>query len=192
MSNDTEGDYMSNNKFVIKWGTAAAVKPCVLGQGGFSATTGSDVPGETAFPLSVIFDGALAELRAQPPQVAEPLDDTMFALWTGALRVPVEVVQQGPSVWFKSDLRCFLHKDEATRALLVADFAGEQVVREFPYGRKAEAEEFLLTLVHQAESLPVSSYTVSLLLVVERSNGESGVDLRIDSLDVEINPNFHF
>lgn len=180
---------MSAVKFVIKWGKAEAVKPSVLGEGDFSATTGSDVPGETAFPLSVIFDNARVELRAQPPQVAEPLDDKMYAVWTGSLRVPVEVVQQGTSVWFKSDLRCFLHKDERARALLVADLAGEQVMREFPYGRKAEAEEFILNVVHQAESPPVGSYTASLLLIVERRDHDSGVDLRIDSLDVEVNPN---
>jgi hypothetical protein len=181
---------MNDSKFVIKWGEAEAVGPTVLGEGDFSASTGSDVPGETAFPLAVIFDDARASLRAQPPQVAERLDDTMYAVWTGSLRVPVEIVQQEPGVWFKSDLRCFLHKDEGARALLVADLAGEQVVREFPFDRKAEAEEFLISVVNQAESLPVGAYTISLLLVVERRNRETGVDLRIDSLDVEINPNF--
>lgn len=181
---------MNDSKFVIKWGQAEAVKPCILGEGDFSATTGSDVPGETAFPLTVIFDDARVALRAQQPQVAEPLDDTMYAVWTGSLRVPVEIVQQGPGVWFKSDLRCFLHKDEEARALFVADLAGEQVVREFPFGQKAEAEEFLVSVVHRAESLPVGAYTTSLLLVVERRNRETGVDLRIDSLDVIINPNF--
>lgn len=181
---------MSDSKFVIKWGKAEAVKPCVLGEKQFSATTGSDVPGETAFPLTVIFDNARAGLRAQQPQVAEPLDSTMYALWTGSLRVPVEVVQEEPAIWFKSDLRCFLHKDEGARALLVADLAGQQVVREFPFGQKTEAEDFLISVVHQAESLPVAAYTTSLLLVVERSNRETGVDLRVDSLDVEINPNF--
>lgn len=181
---------MNDGKFVIKWGKAEAVTPSVLREGDFSATAGQDVPGETAFPLAVIFDQARVELRAQPPQVAEPLDETMYAVWTGALRVPVEVVQQGAAVWFKSDLRCFLHKDEGARALLVADLAGEQVVREFPYGRKEEAAEFLVTVVHQAESLPVGGYAASLSLVVERRDRESGVDLRIDSLDVQVNPNF--
>jgi hypothetical protein len=180
----------ANAQLRIKWGEAEAVAPRVLGAGGLSASTGADVPGETAFPLAVIFDGAGAALRAQPPTDAEKLDDTMYAVWTGSLRVPVEVVQQRPEVWLKSDLRCFLHKDEGARALLVADLAGEQIVREFPYGRKAEAEEFQLSAVHQAESLPVGAYTLSLLLVVERRDRESGADLRVDSLDVEINPNF--
>ncbi|HEY9286300.1 MAG TPA: hypothetical protein VIP46_22805 [Pyrinomonadaceae bacterium] len=181
---------MNTSKFVIRWGEAAAVKPCVLADGGFSATTGADVPGETAFPLSVIFDDARAELRAQPPQVAEPLSDVMYAVWTGSLRVPVEVAQEREGVWFRSDLRCFLHKDEGARALLVADLAGHQIVREFPYGRKVGGEEFRQSVVHEAESLPVGGYAVSLLLVVERRGHESGADLRVDSLDVEINPNF--
>lgn len=176
--------------FRIVWGGAGVVTPGVLAEGGFSATTGADVPGETAFPLSVIFADARAELRAQPPQAGEQLSDVMYAVWTGSLRVPVEVVQERPGVWFKSDLRCFLHKDEGARALLVADLAGEQIVREFPYGQRVEAEEFRQSVVHEAESLPVGGYAVSLLLVVERRGHESGADLRVDSLDVEINPNF--
>lgn len=177
-------------KLVIKWGKPEVITPSTLCSGGLSAATGADIPCDTAFPLSVLFDGASVALRAQPPMVAEQLDDTMYAVWAGAFRVPVQVAQQKPGVWFKSDLRCFLHKDENTRALLVADLAGEQVVREFAYGRSALAEEFVVSVVHQAETLPPGAYTASLFLIVERQSHESGADLRIDSLDVEVNPNF--
>lgn len=57
------------------------------------------------------------------------------------------------------------------------------------YDRKAAAE-FLIAAMHQAESLPVGGYAASLLLVIERRDCESDVNLRIDSLDVKINPNF--
>ena len=63
-------------------------------------------------------------------------------------------------------------------------------MREFPYGQRVEGEEFRQSVVHEAGPPPVGGYAVSLLLVVERRGHESGADLRVDSLDVEINPNF--
>lgn len=174
----------------IVWGKTEVVTPEVLAQGTFNFTTGADVPGETAFPLSVLFDCAQVELAAQPPMAQQRIDGTLYAAWAGALRVPVEVEpEREGGVWFRSDLRYFIHKDEGARALLVADLAGENFVREFAYGEKIEAGEFTASVIHQARSLPVGGYAFSLFLVVERRDGVSGVSLRVDSLDVQINPN---
>jgi hypothetical protein len=93
-------------------------------------------------------------------------------------------------VWYKSDLRFFVHKDEGARALLVADLEGETFVRELPFGQKAEAESITQSFVHRAKLLPVSYYTAGFFLLVERRSSDSSVLLQLDSLDVEVNPNF--
>lgn len=180
---------MSNTRLVIKWGDAEVARTTVLEQKGFSTTAGSDIPGETAFPLTVLFDGAQAGLEVKPFQVAETLDEAKYAIWTGAIRVPLEVEWESSDLWFKSDLRCFLRKDEETRALLIADLGGVPTVREFPYGKKVEAEEFRQSTFHDFKIRPVSSYSASFLVIVERRNLESEIELRLDSLDVHVNPN---
>ena len=176
----------------IKWGTPELIRPTVLTDGAFSVTNGADVPGETAFPLTILFNDARVELTAPPPDIAqEEKCGALYATWTGTLCVPVVVTPEKPDgVWFRSDLRFFLAKDEATRALLVVDLAGEQLVREYPYGQKLEPTDITESVVHKARTAPAGSYNVSLLLIAERQDTAAGVTLKVDSLDAEINPNF--
>ena len=180
-------------KFKIEWGAAELVTPALLTAGTFSVNTGSDVPGETAFPASILFDAARVELNAARPEAQGygGAKDALYAAWAGALRVPFKADPEGRNgVWFKSDLRGFAAKDEGARALLVVDLAGERFVREFPYDEKIEPGNFTHSLVHQSRSTPATGFAVAVLLLVERRDDTATVQLKLDSIDVEINPNF--
>lgn len=180
-------------KFKIEWGEAELVTPELLAAGTFSVNTGSDVPGETAFPAAILFDSARVELNAARPEAQGygGAQDSLYAVWTGALRVPFKDDPEGRGgVWFKSDLRGFVAKDEGARALLIVDLAGERFVREFPFDQKIDPGDFTHSLVHQSRTTPTAGLAVAIFILAERRDAASGVHLKLDSIDVEINPNF--
>jgi hypothetical protein len=187
----------SVGRIKIVWGKPEIITPGVLSAEMLSVTTGSDIPGDTAFPLSALFNVQVG-LPGPAPVLAVDYGSQAaasapsVASWAGAFRVPITLEQDTSmyGVWYKSDLRFFVQKDEGARALLVADLEGETFVRELPFGEKAEAESITQSFVHQAKLLPVSYYTASFFLFVERRSSDSSALLQLDSLDVEVNPNF--
>jgi|GEM_PF-4867332 len=182
----------------IRWGVGEALTPGLLSEGQFSVSPGQDVPEDSAFPLSVILQGAGAELQGAPPAAQAYAGRereaaggaSLYATYAGTLRVPVEVTFEGgqQEVFFKTDLRFFVRKDAETRALVVALLGGETSVWEFPYGQAVEGEDVFRSVRHGAAAAPVADYTATLLVRVERRDESATVVVQLDSLEVEINP----
>lgn len=182
----------------ITWGAPEIITAGALSAETLSVTTGSDIPGDTAFPLSALFNvqlplsGPTPEMSGGYGTEAATNAPPALASWAGTFRVPFKLEQDTSllGVWYKSDLQFFVDKDEGARALLVADMEGEIFVREFPFGVKSEKEKVIQAFVHKAKRQPVSHYTANFFLFVERRSSDSSVLLQLESLDVEINPNF--
>ncbi len=133
-------------------------------------------PDSTA--VSTLFDKFVLTLQTN--------DDELSGMIFLGLRIPVNTVISDKYINYTQDIRGSLHKDKASRVLLLLDLGGVKTVVEYPYGKKVDTEisrRFPLKLKNEGNT----HYSATLGIIVERKNKESSIFVQIDSLDVAVN-----